>query len=169
MSKADSTESYTLADTTPKTSAADLKLWWHRDVTIWTRYFAYKVKRTLLEQGEDGMVFLHFKLAHREDLPDFKVELTRQYTHVWPDLPSTIQLAKQDNLYGFLMLSETWEKSAQSELAKIPDYSNVRVVDLREGGEKWPLAARNTRALFKAMRESAGLPPLVEKLFFSNR
>lgn len=168
MIKAESNRSYALANTQPVTNRDDLQVWWYRD-TVSTRYYAYKVKRVRLEPGEDNMLFLHFKLARREDLPDFKVEMTRQTAQVWPDLPSTIQLAKQDGLYGFLMLSANWEMAAQSELARIPEFSTVNITDLREGGEKWPIAAKPASAVLKTLWESAGLPPVLEKIFLTNR
>jgi hypothetical protein len=162
MPKADSTRTYTLANTQPVDSPDKLVSWWARD-TVSIRYYPYKVMRVSRELTA-GLDILCFKLANNLALPDFKVELTRQYTHVWPDLPSTIQRATANNLYGFLMLSEAWEKDAQNQLAQTPQFSDVQISALREGGEKWPLAAKRPSP-FREPQDSIGLQRLFDSIF----
>ncbi|MFP2926225.1 hypothetical protein ACLESO_13605 [Pyxidicoccus sp. 3LG] len=163
-----STRTYTLANTEPVTDPAQLQLWWARD-TISIRYYPYKVKRVGRSLIEGlGLDILHFQLATQPELGVFKVELTRQYTHVWPDLPSTIQRAKDDGLYGFLMLSEAWETDAQNQISQAPTYNGFQVKTLREGGEKWPIAAKQP-APPAPQQESIGVQRLFERIFTLNR
>lgn len=162
MTKADSTRTYTLANTEPVSDPAQLVAWWARD-TVSNRYYPYKVKRVRRELKE-GLDILYFQLATQPELPVFKVELTRQYTHVWPDLPSTIQRATADGLYGFLMLSAAWETDAQNQLAQTPNYNGFQLTTLREGGEKWPIAAKRPMPAMPP-QESIGMKRLFDSIF----
>ncbi|RKH59222.1 hypothetical protein D7W81_27670 [Corallococcus aberystwythensis] len=166
--KAVSTDEFADADTQPKASAHELKKWWHRN-TIAPRFYPYIVKRIGEETTPDGLRYLYFQLARREDLKDpnnpdnakrFRVELTQQHKICWPDLPSTAQLATEAHPYGFLMLTADWEANANSELSNAFD-----VTSLRESGEKWPKSAR-TKDLLRALSEDEALEdmPLLEAL-----
>ncbi|MCK8501570.1 hypothetical protein [Myxococcus fulvus] len=163
-----STEEYGAADIEPKATPQELRRWWLRD-TIGPRFHPYIVKRVREETTCDGLRYFYFQLARREDLGDlvdptqpklFMVELTQQFRICWPDLPSTAPRATDKHPYGFLLLSEAWETSANLDLGATLD-----VRTLREGGKKWPIAASN-KMLLRALSEDEALEdlPLLEVL-----
>lgn len=153
MTAANSTSNYANANTQPTATVDELKLWWARD-TISPQYYPYRVK-VEGRQLSGGMDILHFRLARSESLGPFRVDLAMQHAHVWPDLPSTAQLVTDKHrtenpprVYGFLMLSQAWETSANALLVQLAQAaSGFSVAGYREEGEKWPFSARFAQVL----------------------
>jgi hypothetical protein len=149
MSDVTSNEDYYLAQVKPSTDLTQLKVWWRRPLspTFYTAYLVRLVLRSTSTSAKSDL--LTFRLARNEDLGDFHVDLKDNPIHVWPDLPSTIQLATASNQYGFLLLSEEWETAEEARLNQPPRPPD-QYVDLGafgEGGGKWPIAAPHEKLL----------------------
>lgn len=119
----------------PTSSADELLAWWDRplpddatDPRAWS-YRPYRVQ-VIERQVTNGILLLTFVLARHAAQTQFKLQLPIESSYVWPDLPSTAQLATQGQ-YGFLFLSDLWAED-----------NNLSPATLAEGatepGNKWP-------------------------------
>jgi hypothetical protein len=138
----------------PTSSPEELLAWWERplpdeadDPRAWS-FRPYRVQ-VVERQVTNGILLLTFVLARHAAQTAFKLQLPIESSYVWPDLPSTAQLAGNGQ-YGFLFLSDLWAED-----------NNLSPATLAEGytepGNKWPFggdAPMSTAArLLSAMRD----------------
>lgn len=123
------------ANLVPCDTPSELRNWWFMEFPKdEMSYRAYKVKVLRFEKSGDGLL-LHFELAGEAALARSSppkpapVDLYQATQLVWPELPSTVIHAKE-NQYAFLMLSDTWAESEDIDPALYA-----------EGGGKWPFVA----------------------------
>lgn len=122
-----------------KATAEELSSWWRRD---WNGiFFPFKARLVRQVQGDKQDV-LCFTLARAPQYGEFQVDLKYQLDLVWPDLPSTVQLATPDKPYGFIFLTEAWATRENAQLRHLGRDPNANLLSLAEtGGGKWPLSA----------------------------
>jgi hypothetical protein len=145
MADTTSNTDYYKTNVAPAKSPDELSVWWFRDIQ--SNYSAYKVKlaNQVQSRGEKKDVLV-FRFAAREDLGPFEVDLKDQPSHVWPDLPSTIQFATSERPYGFLFLTQQWTRE-QTAVLRRRNPNEIDLKTLAEGGGKWPSSALDSEKL----------------------
>ncbi|GMU06380.1 hypothetical protein [Corallococcus caeni] len=120
----------------PTSSPEELLAWWARplpyeasDPRAWS-YRPYRVKVIEKQRSTDGILLLTFVLVRHATQTPFKLRLPIESAYVWPDLPSTAQLADAGQ-YGFLFLSDLWAEDNNLSPATLAEA-------YAEPGNKWP-------------------------------
>lgn len=132
MPRVGSESSHRLSTLDPQDSPDKLKAWWKASKLDHYKYRAYKVR-----VGPRSGSTLNFEFAgdawkgHPQSKQAVDLSII---AHVYPDVPSTIQRAKEKD-YAFLLLTDSFVTSKTGLSEKELEDS------FAEGGGKWPFGA----------------------------